>query len=202
MRGLSTNTTAATLTLATALENLDAGATGASLLNLTGNASANTLTGNAAANTINGMAGNDWLFGGAGKDIMDGGAGNDVFAYSASTQSDRATTDVIKNIDFGGLGIATAVDRFHFDGLNLVKATLLNNVSTNAMNTLAALQNTLSFMTSSEAVLMNVTSGVGVGTYLFINANGTAGYQASGDYAIQLVGVSNLSNFDLADVTA
>ena len=57
-------------------------------------------------------------------------------------------------------------------------------------------------MGAGGAVLMNVTSGVGVGTYLFIDANGQAGYQASGDYAIQLVGVSHLTNFDVSDLTA
>ena len=202
LRGASTNASAVTLTLSAALENLDASATGTSLLNLAGNAASNSLVGNAAANLISGNAGNDWISGGAGADVLDGGLGNDVFAYGASTQSDRATTDRINNIDFGGTDAGTAADRFHFDGLTITTATLLNNVSTNAMNTLGALQNTLSFMGAGGAVLMNVTSGVGVGTYLFIDANGQAGYQASGDYAIQLVGVSHLTNFDVSDLTA
>jgi Ca2+-binding RTX toxin-like protein len=202
LRGVSSNATAVTLTLAAALENLDASATGTSRLNLNGNASANSLIGNGAGNVINGNAGNDWLMGGEGADVLDGGAGNDVFAYGASTQSDRAVTDKINNIDFGGADGSSAVDRFHFDDLSITSATLLNNVSTNAMSTLQALQNTLSFMSAGQAVLMNVTSGVGVGTYLFVDANGQAGYQASGDYAIQLTGVANLANFDLSDVTA
>lgn len=202
LRGVSTNAGAVTLTLAGALENLDASATGSSALNLTGNAANNSLIGNAAANLISGNAGNDWICGGAGADVLDGGLGNDVFAYGASTQSDRASTDRINNIDFGGADAATVADSFHFDGLAITRATLLNNVSTNAMNTLVALQNTLSFMSSGDAVLMNVTSGVGVGTYLFVDANGQAGYQASGDYAIQLVGVNHLTNFDLSDLTA
>ncbi len=202
LRGASTNTSAVTLTLASTLENLDASATGTSRLNLTGNASANHLIGNASANVLNGNGGDDWLAGGEGADLLDGGAGRDVFAYGASTQSDRAVTDKISNVDFGGTEAASAVDRFHFDGITITTATLLNNVSTNAMNTLTALQSTLSFMSAGEAVLMNVTSGVGVGTYLFVEGNGIAGYQASGDYAIQLVGVTNLVNFDLSDVTA
>lgn len=202
LRGTSSNSTAAAINLTTGLEILDASATGNSLLNLNGNTANNTLTGNAANNVISGGAGNDWLFGGLGADTLDGGTGNDVFAYSATVQSDRALTDVVKNVDFGGVGPGNAVDRFHFDGLTLTQATLLNNVSTNAMNTLAALQNTLSFMTAGEAVLLNVTSGVGAGTYLFVDANGTQGYQASGDYAIQLLGVSNLNNFDLSDLLA
>ncbi len=202
LRGVSSNTTAVTLTLAAALENLDASATGTSRLSLNGNASANILIGNAAANVINGNGGNDWLTGGEGTDVLDGGAGKDVFAYGASTQSDRAVTDKINNIDFGGADGSSAVDRFHFDGLTITSATLLNNVSTNAMSTLQALQDTLSFMSAGQAVLMNVTSGVGVGTYLFVDANGQAGYQAAGDYAIQLTGVTHLDNFDLSDVTA
>lgn len=182
-------------------------------LTIVGNAGANALTGTAFADTLDGGqgadklvggAGNDWIFGGAGKDTINGGLGNDVLAYSASTDSDRNSTDVVQNVNFGGSSVGTAVDRFHFDGITIVGTTFLNNVSTNAMGTLAALQNTLNavVMPVGQAVLMNVTSGVGIGTYLFVDANGMEGYQASGDYAIQLVGVANLTGFDLSDLTA
>lgn len=203
LRGTSTNTTAVALTLASALENLDASGTGSSLLNLTGNTAANVLTGNDAKNTLSGLDGNDTLFGGKGADTLDGGAGHDTFVYSNALQSDRANTDIVLNVDFGGLDAASAVDTFHFDGLVIAGVTVLDFVSTNAMNTLAALQNTLNadVMPENQAVLMHVTSGVAAGsTLLFVDANGQAGYQASGDYAIQLVGVANFAGFDLSDL--
>lgn len=53
-------------TLATGLENLQAGGAGA--VNLTGNATANVLTGNSGANILNGAAGVDTMAGGSGND--------------------------------------------------------------------------------------------------------------------------------------
>ncbi|HSH85632.1 MAG TPA: calcium-binding protein, partial [Methylophilus sp.] len=61
---LMANATA--LTLAVNLENLDASLTGATRINLTGNALANTLTGNDADNILDGGAGVDTLIGGKG----------------------------------------------------------------------------------------------------------------------------------------
>jgi len=104
--GASANTVAHTLTLAATLEHMDASATGASNLNLTGNASANTLTGNDANNVLIGGAGNDTLiggigadtlFGGAGRDALTGGAGADVFQFKATL---NATSNVDTIADF------------------------------------------------------------------------------------------------------
>ena len=64
LRGLSTNTMAAALTLGSNLENLDASETQGSLLKLTGNTLGNVLTDNDASNTLSGLAGNDTLNGG------------------------------------------------------------------------------------------------------------------------------------------
>jgi Ca2+-binding RTX toxin-like protein len=110
LRGNATLVTAATLTLAATLENLDAGATGSTKLNLTGNALANTLTGNAADNILNGAAGNDVLIGGAGNDTLIGGAGNDtltggadadafVFNVAASATNQDTVTDFVSGAD-------------------------------------------------------------------------------------------------------
>ncbi len=57
-----------TLTLGTNLETLDAALTGATKLDLTGNALDNTLIGNAAANVLDGGAGTDHFVGGLGDD--------------------------------------------------------------------------------------------------------------------------------------
>lgn len=202
LRGASTNTTAATLTLASSLEHLDASGTGSSLLNLSGNASANTLTGNAANNVINGLGGNDILFGGLGADTLDGGTGSDLFVYNSVNQSNRASSDILSGVDFGGLDATTGVDHLRFDGLTLTGASVLN-VSSTQISTQQALETTVNgdVMHLSEAVLVHVQNGVAAGTnFLLVDANGIAGYQAAGDYAIQLIGVTNLSGFDLSDL--
>ena len=79
LRGAATLINASTLTLGDNIENLDASLTGATKLNLTGNALDNKLTGNAAANSIDGSDGNDMLDGGAGIDTLNGGAGDDTY---------------------------------------------------------------------------------------------------------------------------
>jgi serralysin len=98
LSGLSTNTAAVTVILASTLENLDASGTGSSLLNLAGNALANTLTGNAAANSLDGGLGNDSLDGGVGDDTLQGGAGVDWLMGGVGNDS-----------LFGGDGIDTAL---------------------------------------------------------------------------------------------
>ncbi|GLI94038.1 bluetail domain-containing putative surface protein [Methylocystis echinoides] len=91
LRGASTNQIPTTITLAANVETLDASATGASLLNFTGNALANTIMGNAAANVITGGGGSDNLY---------GDAGDDLFIIGAV--ADYAADEVID----GGAGVA------------------------------------------------------------------------------------------------
>ncbi|OAM53243.1 hypothetical protein A7981_07565 [Methylovorus sp. MM2] len=69
---------AATITIFANVENLDASATGSTLLNINGNALTNVITGNDAANVINGLAGSDILDGGIGDDTLDGGTEGDT----------------------------------------------------------------------------------------------------------------------------
>ena len=111
LRGTSTNVVAATLTLATTLENLDASATAGSKLNLTGNAAANNLTGNDAANVLNGMAGADTLIGGLGNDTLTGGLGDDVFRFDNLPISTGTNTDTIT--DFSK--VTGNADRIYLD---------------------------------------------------------------------------------------
>ncbi|MBW7910551.1 MAG: M10 family metallopeptidase C-terminal domain-containing protein [Alphaproteobacteria bacterium] len=69
---------AATVKLASNIENLDASGTGSNLLNLTGNNDANTLTGNDAGNTLDG---------GKGADVLIGGLGDDVYVFDDAGDS-------------------------------------------------------------------------------------------------------------------
>jgi Ca2+-binding RTX toxin-like protein len=81
--------TASTLTLGANLEDLDAGQTGNTKLNLMGNVLDNTLTGNDADNILFGLWGNDTLRGGHGNDVVHGGAGNDTFLFGRGDGQDR-----------------------------------------------------------------------------------------------------------------
>ncbi len=77
LRGNSTNTTVATITLGSNLENLDASGTSSSLLNFAGNALDNSIVGNSATNV---------LTGGTGADSLDGGNGSDVYIVAATAE--------------------------------------------------------------------------------------------------------------------
>ena len=81
-----TTGSAASITLAADLENLDGSRTGTLAINLTGNTVANTIKGNAAANIITGAA---------GADNMDGGDGSDLYVIAAV--ADYATGEVISD---------------------------------------------------------------------------------------------------------
>lgn len=70
LRGQFDLTAASTIRLAAPLENLDAGHTGCTRLNLSGNAGDNLIIGNEADNILTGGAGADRLFGGAGQDTF------------------------------------------------------------------------------------------------------------------------------------
>jgi len=130
LRGTSTNTKAVTLTVTPSTENLDASATGTSLLNLKGTSFSNVLTGNNGNNLLSGLAGddtliggagNDTLIGGAGSDRLIGGAGNDIFQFSKLTDLGLGITqDVIEDFTTGdkldlkalGFSSSSVVDNF------------------------------------------------------------------------------------------
>lgn len=116
-----------TLTLAANLETLNASQTGATKLNLTGNALDNTLIGNDADNILDGKAGIDTMVGGKGDDtyVLDRAEeldlvseaedeGNDTLriAYNNTSKTQASTVDLsqsnlqhVENIELTGTGL-------------------------------------------------------------------------------------------------
>ena len=119
LRGGAALTTFTTLTLGTEIDNMDASATGATLLNLTGNALNNALTGNAANNTLNG---------GAGADTIAGGAGNDT--YIIDNLADIAIENMNEGTDLLNIAIATSGGTYTL-AANVENATLTSTVAYN-----------------------------------------------------------------------
>ena len=139
LRGGSVLATAATITLGTELDNLDASSTGATvLLNLTGNTLSNFMKGNAANNTLTDTAGgNDILQGFAGSDtfndtvgsnLFDGGLGNDIITAGAG-----------RDILIGGQGNDTITTGTGYDVIvfNKGDGQDIINASTGADNTIS-----------------------------------------------------------------
>ena len=143
--GTDTVTATATTTLATNLEHLTLGGSGA--IGGTGNTQANTLTGNAAANLLRGMdgadhlvgnAGNDTLDGGTGQDTASGGAGDDVYVVDRAAdvvfESPNAGTDTVRSSASRTLGV-------NFENLVLTGSAAINgtgNLLANALTGNAA----------------------------------------------------------------
>ncbi len=132
--GAGTDSVAASVSyvLAANVENLTL--TGASALNATGNAAANTITGNGAANVLDGGAGTDTLKGAAGNDIYIVDAATDVVVEMAGEGTDLVQSSVawtlgaeVENLTLSGSANVNGTG-------NLLNNTLIGNTGNNALD--------------------------------------------------------------------
>ncbi|MBY0283700.1 MAG: cadherin-like domain-containing protein [Sphingomonas sp.] len=155
--------------------------------NLTLNASAETdgnyiITGGQANDTITTGAGNDRIFGGLGADVLTGGAGADTFLYNGVSESTGATFDRI-------VGFVSGQDRFDVTStITSIGATVgAGNLSTASFNTDLAAVIGAGQLAVGQAVLFTATGGTFAGsTFLIVDGDGVAGYQANSDYVFLL----------------
>ncbi len=153
------------------------------------------LTGSAGRDTLTGDGGNNVLTGGLGMDHLNGGGGSDIFVYGAADESTSATHDTITGFD-------ALNDRFDFSfAVNAVDAGVTSGFLSSAhfdANLASAIG--ASELGAHDAVLFNVTSGSLAGdTFLVVDVNGQAGYQAGADIVIQMDSSANLGSFGVND---
>ena len=157
---------------------------------LTGNAAMDVITGGlgndsmsglAGKDTLNGDAGTDTLNGGLGLDTLSGGAGVDTFVYTAVGDSQGVTVDVITDFT-GGVG----GDLLSFAGVTFTGGA--GGVYVGAANGYGAVLTSLA-AGANNAVLDSTTS------ILYVDVDGS-GTLDNMDMAIQLTGVSGLTNAD------
>jgi hypothetical protein len=182
---------------------VDASALGAGQ-ELTFNGSAETdghflITGGAANDVLIGGAGNDTLIGGGDNNKFTGGLGadhiiatyaeHDSFIYNDVNDSTGLAHDVIT--DF-----SATVQTFDLD----VTVTGINSEITSGKLTAANFDANLATAVSAthlaagHAVLFAPTTGSFAGhTFLIVDANGVAGYQAGQDYVFDLVTAAHLN---------
>ena len=153
------------------------------------------LTGSAFDDTLTGNGGNNALTGGLGADHLNGGGGSDSFVYASAGESTSTTRDVITGFDalsdnFDLTFAVNAVDAAVTSG-----ALSIGHFDANLASAIGASQ-----LGAHDAVLFTPTSGNLAGdTFLIVDVNGQAGYQAGEDLVIQLASSSNLGSLTTSD---
>jgi len=143
------------------IENVTLLASGAVLINATGNDLDNVLTGNAGANTLAGGTGNDTLDGGGGSDTLLGGDGNDTYIIDLST--DR----VIEAGEDGGIDTvrsAVAINLSNASGVVNAGNTLIENVTLTGAGAVSAIGNDLDNRLTGNAAANALSGGAGADT--------------------------------------
>ncbi len=156
--------------------------------------------------TINGTSGNDSLTTNAGNFVVNGGGGadsftlgtghHDQFVYTAVSDSTGTNFDTIHNFN-------SQVDSFNF---NFAVTAIDTAVHSGALDSGANFDTELAAdigagqLGSHHAVLFTATSGTLAGhTFLIVDANGVAGYQAGQDYVIDVTGGQHLGTLSTAN---
>lgn len=191
------------------------------ILNLLGGSGNDVLEGGGISSTIHGGSGNDALTGGAGRDflfggagddtllggdkgdVMTGGVGHDWFEPGTVAQSTGRAFDEIVGFDAKGVDTialrdvsVTRVDP------TVVGGALHDNVNFNSDLAAAIGKAQLGI---HHAVLFEPDAGAFAGqTFLIVDANGKAGYQANRDFVVLLtdpVHLAALGHSDFAMAT-
>jgi Ca2+-binding RTX toxin-like protein len=136
--------------------------------------------------TFNGAAETDGhfkIYAGAGADTLTGGGLSDIFVYSSAALSTGTLYDTIKSFNFNAdqfdvTGKITAVDAAITSGALDAGA----NFNTELATAVGTAQ-----LGAHHAVLFTASSGALSGqTFLIVDQNGTAGYQANADLVIHM----------------
>ena len=154
------------------------------------------IIGGAGADTLTGGSGNDTLWGGSGKDALAGGSGADSYAYAAVSDSTGLNYDMITGFD-------ASVDKidtwFSVTGIDAALTTGSLYKGTFEANLTSALSTKLG---AGHAILFTPNAGTYAGhTFLIVDANGTAGYQAGADLVFKLASPTNLGSLGIGTFT-
>jgi Ca2+-binding RTX toxin-like protein len=137
--------------------------------------------GGAGADSLTGGAGADMLLGAAGKDYLKGGGGADVYSYRGASDSTSTGYDTIDGFEFGSdtLVLPGVHDSYEVVNGGALSSASLDSDLADAM---------ASVLGSGEAVFFTAGAGDLAGhTFLIVDQNGIAGYQADEDFVIEFV---------------
>jgi Ca2+-binding RTX toxin-like protein len=167
---------------------------------VTGGLGGDTLQGGGGDDTLDGGAGSgkDNLTGAGGADTLIGGAGKDILFYNGQVaDSTSVKFDAV-------VGFDTLQDKFNFGGqVTGVDAALASgSLSLATFDSDLASAVNAAHLNAHHAEMFNVTAGDLAGhSFLVVDANGTAGYQAGQDYVIDMQSTANAGSLSLSDFT-
>ncbi|HEV2560711.1 MAG TPA: calcium-binding protein [Rhizomicrobium sp.] len=153
------------------------------------------VTGSRFNDTLTGTTGNNVLTGGLGADHMNGAGGADRFHYASARDSTSTKYDVIT-------GFNTSDDKFDlwFKVTAIDHAVTAGHLSTATFDTDLTSVLNANHLGPHAAVLFTANSGTLAGdTFMVVDANGVAGYQAGHDLVIELAGATHLSGLSTTD---
>jgi Ca2+-binding RTX toxin-like protein len=137
----------------------------------------------------------DALSGGGGADFLRGGSGNDFYFYGTPSESTGADYDTIYGFTPGGDGIVT---NNHISDVE-TKVTH-GSLSTASFDSDLAAAIGSGHMGAGRAVLFTPDAGTLSGkTFLVVDDNGVAGYQAGEDFVFRMQAGNSLNSLSAAD---
>lgn len=153
------------------------------------------LNGGAGADILIGGAGADRLTGGLGMDRLTGNGGADKFVYLDVADSTGAQYDTLVGFDF-------TADKFDVTHrMNAIDTTISSGLlRTSNFDGDLVIASDAGHLRAYHAVLFTPTTGGLAGqTFLVVDANGVAGYQAGQDLVFHLDGAVNLGSVGTAN---
>jgi len=153
------------------------------------------LTGTALSNTLIGGSGNDTITGLGRGDTLTGAGGSDKFVYNAVSESTSITYDTIADFNAS----ADVLDLwFQVTGVDATIAS--GSLSPRGFDYALTSAVGAAKLAAHHAVLFTPNAGALSGsTFLIVDANGVAGYQASADLVILLGAASSPAGLTAAD---
>jgi hypothetical protein len=145
---------------------------------------------------VHGGAGDDILTGGRKSDTLNGGGGDDVYRYTAANQSTGPNHDKV-------IGFDADADSFDvFTNVTGVDAAITGKLSAAKFDADLANAVDAAHLLANHAALFTADRGTLVGaTFLVVDTNGVAGYQASADLVIRLNDATNLGSLATGNFT-
>ena len=143
------------------------------------------IVGGAWLDTLRGSSGNDTLVGGLAHDVLNGGTGSDVFEFASASEATSTNYDTLQEVDptVDKIDVPVTVSAIRYLDFGALSLAALDADLDGALDNLLG---------ANQAVLFTPDSGDQASvSWLIIDGNATAGYQAGADFVLQMSQLTN-----------